>query len=224
MTCISVKIRPRIAWTSAPLFAIFAFCSLGSASVEAPQHARQAGPLLVTAVKAQFSHWDAMSADNGAGNLTARSVAGWGVTVVIKNTTNAPAIATIDPAALRIADAEGKLCGQHPADADIIAHAILEPLGSVNFTNTWGWNGESAIVRTFRTGASTVLRLVLMGKGTLIEFVDRKGSLGTLMTGDQWELKIAPQKSVTVALVFDAPMERKPATLNWPGADPIDLP
>jgi hypothetical protein len=202
------------------MFAILAFSSVASAGAEAQQHARQAGPLLITAVKAQYDVWKRMETDSSP----EISVSGWGVTVTVRNTTDTAATVTIDPAELRIEDAEGKVCGEHPADAKVIAHAILEPLGSVSYDTTWGWKGEAGIVQKFRSGGTAVLRLVYLGKGTLIEFLDRKSSLGTLLTGDQWELTVEPQKSVTMTLVFESPAERKPAKLKWPGADPIDLP
>jgi hypothetical protein len=191
-----------------------------SPTKEERQHSRQAGPLLITVTQARHDAWKRMETDS----IPGISVSGWGVTVTVKNTTDTAATVTIDPTALRIEDAEGKVCGEHPADAKVIAHAILEPLGSVSYDTTWGWKGEAGIVQTFSSGGSRVLRLVYLGKGTLLEFLNKKSSLGTLMTGDAWELTVEPQKSVTMTLVFESPAEHKPARLKWPGADTIDLP
>src|ERR1019366_5532746 len=88
-----------------------------SPTKEERQHSRQAGPLLITVTQARHDAWKRMETDS----IPGISVSGWGVTVTVKNTTDTAATVTIDPTALRIEDAEGKVCGEHPADAKVIA-------------------------------------------------------------------------------------------------------
>ncbi len=194
-------------------------CQLASAA-DTPQRAQQSGALEIAVVQTVYGKWNAMDTASGPNP----SEPGWGITVLLKNTSDKPASATIDPVDLQIEDVAGKTCAASCSyAAEKIAYATLVRLGNVHFTNTWGWKDKAAIVRTFDSGDSTVLRLVYLNEGTLLEFLDGKTVVGTLMTSSKWELTLPPQKSMTLVFVFNAPAANRPASLKWPGASPIDL-
>lgn len=206
--------------TKSVLFCVILVSLFSGGAIATPNSTQIVGPLRIGVTEFKHGAWK----DMGKSSMPGTSTNGWGVTVVVENGTDKESTATIDPAQLWIEDTKGKVCGNTPEGTDTIAHAYLAQLSNVKYSTTWGWKGEAAIVKTFESKGSEVLKIVELRTGTLVVFLDSGSEVGNLTTGSKWQLTMQPRKKVTLVLVFKASAECKPAQLKWPGASTIDLP
>jgi hypothetical protein len=163
----------------------------------------------ISVISAEYDGWRYQDVSSQFTDVS-RTATGWGVKVVVKNTTDTVGTQGFGKSGLQIRDVAGSLFDlseDYRKFCPMICRGLDLSSGRVPGPFAFSMAGTEY---EFRDGKLKI--------GSIASIIDDKTEYPTIM------LTLLPRQSVTLLLVFSAPKERMPKALIWPDGKVIVLP